>query len=258
METRFDRVSYRYGSVQALTDVSFTVPSGQTVALLGANGAGKSTTVDLLLGLKRPGSGTVTVLGGPPHDAVTRGRVGAMLQTGGLPADSTVREIVGLACGLYGGRRTVADVLDLAGLREVGRRKVDALSGGQAQRVRFAVAMAGKPELLFLDEPTVALDFKARRQFWRSVRAGKPELLFLDEPTVALDFKARRQFWRSVRAEGATVVFATHYLDEADEYADRVIVLDNGRVIADGPPAQVKGDRSLEHALVALTEEAAE
>jgi ABC-2 type transport system ATP-binding protein len=229
METRFDRVSYRYGSVQALTDVSFTVPSGQTVALLGANGAGKSTTVDLLLGLKRPGSGTVTVLGGPPHDAVTRGRVGAMLQTGGLPADSTVREIVGLACGLYGGRRTVADVLDLAGLREVGRRKVDALSGGQAQRVRFAVAMA-----------------------------GKPELLFLDEPTVALDFKARRQFWRSVRAEGATVVFATHYLDEADEYADRVIVLDNGRVIADGPPAQVKGDRSLEHALVALTEEAAE
>ncbi|ONI78633.1 hypothetical protein ALI144C_27865 [Actinosynnema sp. ALI-1.44] len=225
METRFDQVSYRYGSVPALTGVSFTVPSGQTVALLGANGAGKSTAVDLLLGLKRPRSGSVTVLGGPPHDAVAAGRVGALLQTGGLPTDSTVHEIVALACALYGKRRTTAEVLDLAGLKEVRRRKVDALSGGQKQRVRFAVAMA-----------------------------GEPELLFLDEPTVALDFKARRQFWRSVKALGNTVVFATHYLDEADEYADRVIVIDKGQVIADGSPAQVKGDKSLEHALVALTE----
>nr|WP_052478612.1 ABC transporter ATP-binding protein [Kibdelosporangium sp. MJ126-NF4]CEL19428.1 Methionine ABC transporter ATP-binding protein [Kibdelosporangium sp. MJ126-NF4]CTQ94773.1 Methionine ABC transporter ATP-binding protein [Kibdelosporangium sp. MJ126-NF4] len=226
MDTRFDRVSYRYGSVRALTDISFIVPSGQTAALLGANGAGKSTAVDLLLGLKRPRDGTVTVLGGPAYEAVARGRVGAMLQTGGLPTDSTVHEIAALACGLYGNRRSVAEVLDLAGLRDIKRRKIDALSGGQAQRVQFAVAMA-----------------------------GKPELLFLDEPTVALDFKARRQFWRVVKAEGNTVVFATHYLDEADEYADRVIVIDQGRVIADGPPAQIKGDKTLEHALVALTEE---
>ncbi|ALG06116.1 ABC transporter ATP-binding protein [Kibdelosporangium phytohabitans] len=225
METRFDKVSYRYGSVPALTDVSFTVPSGQTVALLGANGAGKSTAVDLLLGLKRPRSGSVTVLGGSPHDAVAAGRVGALLQSGGLPTDSTVQEIISLATGLYGKRRTAAELLDLAGLLDVKRRKVDALSGGQKQRVRFAVAMAGKPELLFLDEPTVALDFKARRQFWRSVK----EL-------------------------GNTVMFATHYLDEADEYADRVIVIDKGHVIADGSPAQVKGDKSLENALVALTE----
>ncbi|SMD13577.1 ABC transporter ATP-binding protein [Kibdelosporangium aridum] len=225
MDTCFDRVSYRYGSVQALTEVSFTVPSGQTVALLGANGAGKSTAVDLLLGLKRPNTGTVTVLNGSPQDAVANGRVGAMLQSGGLPTDSTVKEVVDLACRLYGKRRTSKEVLDLAGLTELQRRKVDALSGGQAQRVRFAVAMA-----------------------------GRPELLFLDEPTVALDFKSRRQFWRAVKEEGNTVIFATHYLDEADEYADRVIVIDQGRVIADGSPKVIKGDTSLEHALVKLTE----
>jgi ABC-2 type transport system ATP-binding protein len=225
MQTCFDRVSFSYGSVHALTDISFTVPTGQTVALLGANGAGKSTAVDLMLGLRRPQSGRVTVLGGPPATAVAAGRVGAMLQTGGLPTDSTVREVVDLACRLYGKRRTLASVLDMAGLTELQRRKVDALSGGQAQRVRFAVAMA-----------------------------GRPDLLFLDEPTVALDFKARRRFWHAVKAEGNTVVFATHYLDEADEYADRVIVIDQGRVVADGEPAAIKGDSSLEHALVKLTE----
>jgi ABC-2 type transport system ATP-binding protein len=225
METCFDRVSFRYGSVQALSEVSFTVRAGQTVALLGANGAGKSTAVDLMLGLKRPQSGQVTVLGGQPHTAVANGRIGAMLQSGGLPTDSTVREVVDLARRLYGKRRTLKEVLDLAGLTELQRRKVDALSGGQAQRLRFAVAMA-----------------------------GRPDLLFLDEPTVALDFKSRRQFWRAVQAEGSTVVFATHYLDEADEYADRVIVIDQGRVIADGEPAEIKGNTSLEHALVRLTE----
>ncbi|MET0236628.1 MAG: ABC transporter ATP-binding protein [Kibdelosporangium sp.] len=226
MQTRFDRVSFDYGRIHALTEVSFTVPTGQTVALLGANGAGKSTAVDLMLGLRRPRSGTVTVLGGPPAAAVAAGRVGAMLQTGGLPTDATVREVVNLARRLYGKRRGLAEILDLAGLTELRRRKVDALSGGQAQRVRFAVAMA-----------------------------GKPDLLFLDEPTVALDFKARRRFWQAVKAQGNTVVFATHYLDEADEYADRVIVIDRGRVVADGAPAVIKGDSSLEQALVALTEE---
>ncbi|MBP2321078.1 ABC-2 type transport system ATP-binding protein [Kibdelosporangium banguiense] len=226
MQTRFEKVSFSYGSVHALTDVSFTVPTGQTVALLGANGAGKSTAVDLMLGLRRPHRGTVTVLGGQPAAAVAAGRVGAMLQTGGLPADSTVGEVVDLARCLYGKRRTLASILDLAGLTELQRRRVDRLSGGQAQRVRFAVAMA-----------------------------GKPDLLFLDEPTVALDFKARRQFWKTVKSEGNTVVFATHYLDEADEYADRVIVIDRGRVVADGEPAVIKGDSSLEHALVELTEE---
>lgn len=225
METRFDRVSFGYGPVPALRDISFTVRTGQTVALLGANGAGKSTAVDLMLGLKRPQAGTVTVLGGQPREAVAHGRVGAMLQSGGLPTDSTVREVVDLCRRLYGNRRSRTEILGLAGLEDLQRRKVDALSGGQAQRLRFAVAMA-----------------------------GKPDLLFLDEPTVALDFKSRRQFWRAVKAEGKTVVFATHYLDEADEYADRVIVIDQGRVVADGTPAEIKGDASLEHALVRLTE----
>jgi ABC-2 type transport system ATP-binding protein len=225
METSFDQVSYSYGSTPALTEVTFTIQTGQTVALLGANGAGKSTTVDLLLGLKSPRTGTVTVLNGTPQEAVAQGRIGAMLQTGGLPTDSTVKEIVDLACHLYGNRRTTKEVIALAGLQDFHRRRIEALSGGQAQRVRFAVAMA-----------------------------GNPELLFLDEPTVALDFRARRQFWRAVKEEGNTVVFATHYLDEADEYADRIIVIDRGRVIADGPPKQIRGDKTLEHALVALTE----
>jgi ABC-2 type transport system ATP-binding protein len=224
METSFDRVSFSYGGVRALTDVSFTIPAGQTVALLGANGAGKSTTVDLMLGLRRPQSGRVTVLDGSPADAVKQGRVGAMLQSGGLPADSTVSDVLDLARRLYGKRRTLAELLDLAGLREVARRKVDALSGGQAQRVRFAVAMA-----------------------------GHPDLLFLDEPTVAMDFRARRRFWQSVKEQGKTVVFATHYLDEADDHADRVIVIDRGRVVAEGTPAEIRGDADLEEALFALT-----
>jgi ABC-2 type transport system ATP-binding protein len=229
METSFDRVSFSYGGVRALTEVSFTIPAGHTVALLGANGAGKSTTVDLMLGLRRPQSGRVTVLGGSPADAVKQGRVGAMLQTGGLPADSTVSDVVDLARRLYGKRHTLAELLELAGLQEVARRKVDALSGGQAQRVRFAVAMA-----------------------------GRPDLLFLDEPTVAMDFRARRRFWQSVKAQGKTVVFATHYLDEADDHADRVIVIDRGRVVAEGTPAQIRGDAGLEEALFALTTAAEE
>jgi ABC-2 type transport system ATP-binding protein len=226
METVFDRVSFSYGRTQALTEVSFVVPEGQTVALLGSNGAGKSTTVDLMLGLRKPRSGTVTVLGGRPEDAVAKGRVGAMLQTGGLPQDATVTDVVDLARRLYGKRRSLKELLDLAGLAEVSRRKTDALSGGQKQRVRFAVALA-----------------------------GRPDLLFLDEPTVALDFRARRQFWKAVKDQGNTVVFATHYLDEADAYADRVIVIDRGHVVAEGTPEQIKGDANLEDALLALTEE---
>jgi ABC-2 type transport system ATP-binding protein len=226
METSFDRVSFSYGRVRALTEISFSVPSGQTVALLGANGAGKSTAVDLMLGLKRPQSGRVTVLGGSPQDAVAKGRVGAMLQTGGLPTDATVTDVVDLARRLYGKRRSLEELLELAGLTEVARRKADALSGGQKQRVRFAVAMA-----------------------------GRPDLLFLDEPTVALDFRARRRFWQAVKAEGNTVVFATHYLDEADEYADRVVVVDRGSVVAEGSPEEIRGDANLEQALFALTAE---
>ncbi len=226
METVFERVSFSYGRTPALTEVSFAVPEGQIVTLLGSNGAGKSTAVDLMLGLRKPGQGKVTVLGGRPEDAVAKGRVGAMLQTGGLPSDATVTDVVDLARCLYGKRRSLKELLELTGLTEVSRRKTDALSGGQKQRVRFAVAMA-----------------------------GRPDLLFLDEPTVAMDFRARRQFWQAVKAQGNTVVFATHYLDEADAYADRVIVIDRGRVVAEGTPEQIKGDANLEDALLELTEE---
>ncbi|MBP2706096.1 ABC transporter ATP-binding protein [Microbispora sp. RL4-1S] len=207
----FQGVSKRYGRVQALDEITFQISRGESVALLGPNGAGKSTAVDLMLGLSRADRGRIAVLGTTPAKAVAAGQVGAMLQSGGLPADATVGDIVSLAVQLYGGRRRTAEVLELTGLTELARRKGDALSGGQAQRVRFAVAMAGQPELLFLDEPTVAMD-----------------------PLT------RRDFWSAVRATGITTVFATHHLDEADAFADRVIVLANGSVAADGSPSTIK------------------
>ncbi|GAB2446019.1 ABC transporter ATP-binding protein [Streptosporangium sandarakinum] len=211
----FHEVSKRYGQVRALDAAGFTVARGETVSLLGHNGAGKSTAVALMLGLVRPDGGRVGVLGGSPARAVARGRVGAMLQSGGLPDGASVRDIVRLACGLYGGRRRIGEVLELAGLTELAGRRATALSGGQAQRVRFAIAVAGRPELLFLDEPTVAMDVEARREFWDAVRACR-------------------------ETEGTTVVFATHYLEEADQFADRVVVLGHGRVVADAAPATVK------------------
>ncbi|MFC4118896.1 ABC transporter ATP-binding protein [Nonomuraea zeae] len=207
----FQGVSKRYGRVQALDDVTFEVGRGECVALLGPNGAGKSTAVDLMLGLRRPDQGRIRVLDDSPAGAVAAGRVGAMPQSGGLPSDATVRDVVALAVRLYGARRTVGEVLEMAGLDEVARRRGDALSGGQAQRVRFAMALAGRPELLFLDEPTVAMDAASRRAFWTSVRQA-----------------------------GTTTVFATHYLDEADAFADRVIVLAHGTVVAEGTPSTIK------------------
>ncbi|GAA3186764.1 ABC transporter ATP-binding protein [Nonomuraea roseoviolacea] len=207
----FTGVSKSYGRVRALDDVTFHVAQGETVALLGPNGAGKSTSVDLMLGLAKPDRGTIGVLGTEPGRAVAQGRVGAMLQSGGLPADTSVADVVTLAVRLHGGRRAVAEVLELAGLTSLARRGCDELSGGQAQRVRFAVAMAGQPELLFLDEPTVAMDVESRRAFWTAVRAS-----------------------------GTTTVFATHYLEEADAHADRVIVMAGGKVVASGTPSTIK------------------
>jgi ABC-2 type transport system ATP-binding protein len=210
----FREVSKRYGTTQALNQADFTVARGEMVALLGHNGAGKSTAVDLMLGLRRPDQGTIKILGRSPASAVASGRVGALLQSGGLPDGATVRDIVRLACGLYGGRRSISETLSLAGLSDLAGRQAGDLSGGQAQRVRFAIAIAGRPELLFLDEPTVALDVEARRDFWQVVR-GTAE-------------------------QGASVVFATHYLDEADMFADRVVVLSHGAVVADGTPSTIK------------------
>jgi len=214
-----DVVKVYNGRVTALDHASFEIARGETVALLGPNGAGKSTAIDTMLGLRTPTSGQVRVLGLTPADAAAAGKIGGMMQTGGLPEGAKVSELIGLFRQLYRGRRSQADLLRLAGLTELADRRVEQLSGGQAQRVRFALALAGQPELLFLDEPTAALDVEARRGFWQSVR--------------------------TISGQGTTVLFATHYLDEADANASRIIVVSHGRVLADGTPAQIKAYTSV-------------
>jgi ABC-2 type transport system ATP-binding protein len=209
-----DVVKVFHPGIRALDHVSFDIDRGETVALLGPNGAGKSTAIDTMLGLRAPASGEVRVLGGRPAAAVAAGRIGGMLQTGGLPEGGTVSELIGLFRQLYRDRRPTAELMRLAGIADLGDRRVEKLSGGQTQRVRFALALAGDPELLFLDEPTAALDVEARRNFWRSVEA--------------------------ITEQGTTVLFATHYLDEADANASRIIVVNHGRIIADGTPSQIK------------------
>src|SRR5215472_16273267 len=214
-----DVVKVYHPDIRALDHVTFDIHRGETVALLGPNGAGKSTAIDTMLGLRAPTSGKVLVLGGQPAAAVAAGRIGGMLQTGGLPEGAKVSELVGLFRQLYRDRRPVAELMRLAGIADLGDRRVEQLSGGQAQRVRFALALAGQPELLFLDEPTAALDVEARRGFWQSVR--------------------------TIAGQGTTVLFATHYLDEADANASRSIVVSHGRVLADGTPAQIKAYTSV-------------
>lgn len=215
----FDRVTKRYGGVRAVDDLTLTLRPGETVALLGPNGAGKSTTLDLLLGLKRPDSGSVTVLGTGPREAIVAGRVGAMLQSGGLMGEVTVAELVRLACGLHPRPYPVPDVLARAGLTAIAGRRADKLSGGQAQRVRFALATAGDGDLIVLDEPTTGMDVTARRAFWATMRD-----------------QADR---------GRTVLFATHYLEEADAIADRVLVLHRGRLLADGTATEIKASTGM-------------
>ncbi|MFG2254659.1 ABC transporter ATP-binding protein [Streptomyces mirabilis] len=203
-----------FGAVRAVDGVDLEIGRGETVALLGRNGAGKSTTISLLLGLNEPDEGTVALFGGPPEAAVRAGRVGAMLQETRPVPRVTVRELVSFVAGRYRAPLPVADALELAGIGDLAGRRVDRLAGGQAQRVRFAVALAGNPDLIVLDEPTAALDVEARRAFWDSMRSY-----------------ARR---------GHTVLFSTHYLEEADAHADRILVIDHGRLVADGTGEQLK------------------
>ncbi|MEV5983907.1 ABC transporter ATP-binding protein [Streptomyces sp. NPDC052051] len=203
-----------YGAVRAVDGVDLRIGRGETVALLGRNGAGKSTTISLLLGLTEPEAGTVELFGAAPERAVRAGQVGAMLQEARAVPRVTVRELVSFVAGRYPSPMPVAQALELAGISELAARRVDRLSGGQTQRVRFAVALAGNPSLIVLDEPTAALDVEARRAFWDSMRAY-----------------ARR---------GHTVLFSTHYLEEADAHADRILVIDHGRIIADGTGEQLR------------------
>lgn len=210
----FDQVSKVYGEVRAVDGLSLALRPGETVALLGPNGAGKSTTLDLLLGLKQADSGQVSVFGTGPREAIVAGRVGAMLQSGGLMEDVTVAELVGLACSLHPRPYPASEVLARAGIAQIADRKVNKLSGGQAQRVRFALATAGDSDLIVLDEPTTGMDVSARHAFWATMREQADQ--------------------------GRTVLFATHYLEEADAIADRVLVLHRGRLLADGTAAEIK------------------
>jgi ABC-2 type transport system ATP-binding protein len=203
-----------YGSVHAVRGIDATVTPGETVALLGPNGAGKSTTLDILLGLLDPDGGSATVFGMSPSDAVSSGVVGAMLQTGGLIRDLRVRELVTMMSSFYPDPLEVDEVLALTGTDQVADRLTQKLSGGQVQRVRFALALVANPELLVLDEPTAAMDVEGRREFWTTMR----------------DFASR----------GKTILFATHYLEEADAYADRAVLMARGRVVADGPTTEIK------------------
>ena len=203
-----------FGEVHAVRSLDVTIRRGETVALLGPNGAGKSTTIDMLLGLLNPDAGSATVFGRPPQDAVAAGAIGAMLQTGAVIRDVTVRELVAMMAALYPSPLDVDEVIDLVGLRDIANRRTERLSGGQTQRVRFAVALVCDPDLLVLDEPTVAMDVEGRRAFWTTMR----------------EFASR----------GKTVLFATHYLDEADDYADRAVLMSSGRVVADGPTTEIK------------------
>lgn len=207
-------VSKRFGAVHAVRGIDLTVPSGEIVAFLGPNGAGKTSTIDMMLGLSVPTTGTVQVYGLAPSEAVRRGMVSAVMQTGGLLHDLTVRETVNYIACLFVRHRPVGEVLDRAGIGDIADRRVGKCSGGEQQRLRFALALLPDPALLILDEPTQGMDVAGRRAFWDAIRSD-----------------AR---------QGRTVFFATHYLEEADAYADRVVLLRDGRIVADGTAAAVK------------------
>ncbi len=209
-----DGVSRSYGAVLAVDNVSLSAGRGETVALLGPNGAGKTTTITMLLGLARPDRGTVRVLGASPADAVARGQVGAMLQDGGMMPGVLVGELLAMVRNLYPAPLSVQETIAVAQLQGLEKRRVDRLSGGQSQRLRLAMALVGDPELLILDEPTAAMDVEARRNFWHEM------LRFTDR--------------------GRTILFSTHYLEEADVTADRIILMARGRIVADGTPSAIK------------------
>ncbi len=211
---RLSAVTKSFGDVQAVRGIDLTIQPGEVVAFLGPNGAGKTTTLDMVLGLSHPTSGAVAVLGRTPRAAVSRGLVSAVMQTGGLLKDLTVRETLTYTGHLCGALARVDDALERAGISALADRRVGKCSGGEQQRLRFAMALLSDPALLLLDEPTTGMDVEGRRAFWAAIRDD-----------------AER---------GRTVVFATHYLEEADAYADRVVLVSGGRLVADGTAAEVK------------------
>ncbi|WP_218011051.1 ABC transporter ATP-binding protein [Herbidospora mongoliensis] len=215
------RKAYRH--ILAVDGLSLAVPQGQHLALLGPNGAGKTTTINVLLGLRPPDTGSATLFGQNPRSALNAGLIGVMQQEIGLPPRVTVRELIRFARAVFPTPLPYAEIVTQTGLSGLDKQRVDQLSGGQRQRVRFAMALAGDPKLLVLDEPTAGLDVEARREFWDGLSAA-----------------------------GRTVVFSTHYLDEADRFADRIVVMNHGRIVADGTGEDIKKGGDLEDAFLAL------
>ena len=204
----------KHGRVEAVRGVDLEIAPGEVVAFLGPNGAGKTTTIDMILGLSEPTTGNVTVFGMTPHAAVARGLVAAVMQTGGLLKDLTVRESVEYVAALFPDARPVDDVLATAGITDLADRRLGKCSGGEQQRVRFAMALVPDPALIVLDEPTTGMDVNARRAFWEAIHADA--------------------------ARGRTILFATHYLEEADAWADRVVVMRDGEIVADGSSSDIR------------------
>ncbi len=211
---RLAGVTKDFGEVHAVRGIDLEIQPGEMVAFLGPNGAGKTTTIDMVLGLSRPTSGTVDVFGMEPRKAIARGLVAAVMQTGGLLKDLTVRETVQYTASLFADTKPVDDVLESAGITGIAERKVAKCSGGEQQRLRFAMALLSDPALLLLDEPTTGMDVEGRRSFWSAIRED-----------------AR---------QGRSVLFATHYLEEADLYADRIVLISDGLVVADGTGSEIK------------------
>jgi len=211
-----ERLTRRYGGFAAVEGVSFEIPAGQLVAVLGPNGAGKTTMLEMLEGFLAPTSGTARVLGVDPRrgNREWRARIGLVLQSTSLDAELTVRETLTVFAGLYPRSRPVGAVLELVDLADDAQTRVGALSGGQRRRVDVAIGIIGRPEVLFLDEPTTGLDPEARRRVWSAIE--------------------------HLTADGTTVVLTTHYIDEADHLADRLILLAGGRVVADTTPAGLR------------------
>jgi ABC-2 type transport system ATP-binding protein len=209
-----DNVTKKYGAIVALDGLSLALKPGEIVALLGPNGAGKSTAVRLLLGLSAATSGTARIFGGDPREPATRTRIGAMLQVASVPKTLKVKEHIDLFRSYYPHPLSVAEIVRIAQLEGIENRLFQELSGGQRQRLLFGLAMCGNPEIVFLDEPTVGLDIEARRGLWEQIR--------------------------SLAARGKTVLLTTHYLEEADALAHRIIVINKGKVVSEGTPAEIK------------------
>jgi ABC-2 type transport system ATP-binding protein len=207
-------VTKSFGAVEAVRGIDLELQQGEIVAFLGPNGAGKTTTIDMVLGLSKPTSGEVSVLGLEPRAAIARGLVSAVMQTGGLIKDLSVRETVEYTASLFADSKPAHEVLANAGITDLADRKVGKCSGGEQQRLRFAMALLPDPALLLLDEPTTGMDVEGRRTFWSAIRRDAEQ--------------------------GRTVLFATHYLEEADQYADRIVLISQGRIVADGTGSEIR------------------